>query len=146
MIRKRNTRIRSIADILKASGDPTELDPDVIVDFIFEEGLLFIAIHNIGLQPAYDISVQFKPKLTGIPAEKKKKISDIALFKQISFMPPDKQIRAFLDSSESFFSRNEPTKIVTHIRFENEKGNRFHNAITHNLEIYRDIGYIRKQG
>lgn len=33
--------------------------PEVIVDFVFENGLLFVVVSNIGARPALDVTVRF---------------------------------------------------------------------------------------
>ena len=40
--------------------------PDVIVDFVFEDGLFFIVVENIGDRPALKVSVRFDPRITGL--------------------------------------------------------------------------------
>ena len=40
------------------TGEPRP-DPDVILDVVFEEGLLFIAVRNLGTRPAVDVSCAF---------------------------------------------------------------------------------------
>jgi len=35
--------------------------PDVIIDFLFEDGMLFVAVQNIGSQPALQVHVAFDP-------------------------------------------------------------------------------------
>lgn len=115
--------------------------PEVIVDFVFEDGLFYISIRNIGVKPAYKVSTQFDKTIIGV--EGKKTISELPLFKCIEFLPPDKEIKTFLDTSSSYFSRNEPTIISTQISYEDFRGKRYLNTIKHNLEIYREIGYIR---
>ena len=60
--------------------------PEVIVDFIFDDGLLYIAVKNIGALPAYKVSTRFDKEIIGVAGEKK--ISDLALFKCIEFLPP----------------------------------------------------------
>jgi hypothetical protein len=114
--------------------------PEVIVDFIFDNGLLFISVENIGAKPAYKVSTKFDKEIVGV--EGKKKISELALFKCIEFLPPKKQIKIFLDSSASYFSRNEPLIISAQISYENSRQKRYFNKIDHNLEIYKEIGYI----
>ena len=115
--------------------------PEVIVDFIFEDGLLFIAVKNIGALPAYQVSTQFDNEFRGVAGEKK--ISDLALFKCIEFLPPQKEIRTFLDSSAAYFDRYEAEKISARITYQDSRKKRYVNTIDHNLEIYKDIGYIR---
>ncbi len=118
--------------------------PEAIADFVFEDGLIYISIKNIGTKPAYHVSVQFDKPIVGV--EGKKNISDLALFRGIAFLPPQKEIRTFLDTSDSYFRRKEPTVISTEIRYENRRGKSHVNKIDHNLEIYREIGYIRIVG
>ncbi|MCP4256379.1 MAG: hypothetical protein GY774_02500 [Planctomycetes bacterium] len=115
--------------------------PEIILDFVFEDGLFYISIKNIGAKPAYKVSTQFDKTIVGV--EGKKTISELPLFKCIEFLPPDKEIKAFLDTSSSYFSRNEPTVISTKIRYEDYRGKKYLNTIKHNLEIYREIGYIQ---
>ena len=40
--------------------------PEVIVDVIFEDGLLFLAVSNIGDRPALDVRTTFNRKLVGL--------------------------------------------------------------------------------
>jgi hypothetical protein len=40
--------------------------PDVIVDFVFEDGMLFVAVQNIGAQPAQQVHVTFEPPFRGL--------------------------------------------------------------------------------
>jgi hypothetical protein len=115
--------------------------PEVIVDFIFDDGLLYIAVKNIGALPAYKVSTRFDKEIIGVAGEKK--ISDLALFKCIEFLPPQKEIKTFLDSSASYFHRNGPVMISTRISYEDARKKRYVNKIDHNLEIYKEIGYIR---
>jgi hypothetical protein len=118
-----------------------ERQPEVIVDFIFEEGLFFIAIKNIGDSPAYDVSVVFDKKFSGV--EGTKSVSVLPLFRNISFLAPQKEIKTFLDSSASYFARRQPTKIRATISFRDNSGAAHKSVVKHDLEIYRDIGYIK---
>jgi len=72
----------------------------------------------------------------------KKKISELPLFQCIEFLPPQKEIKTFLDSSASYFSRNEPEMISTQISYRDAKGKKYLDKLCHNLEIYKEIGYI----
>ena len=120
---------------------PREPAPDVVVDFEFEDGLLFVTLCNIGLGPAFDVSVQFDREFRGV--EGNKLITEMALFRDVGFMPPQKSIRSFLDTSASYFGREEPTELRCETAFNDRNGRRLVNRIRHNLEIYRDIGYVR---
>src|ERR1051325_5018776 len=116
--------------------------PEVIVDFIFADGLFFIAIKNISANPAYDVSVKFDKEFTGV--EGTKNISALPLFRKIPFLAPNKEITAYLDNSASYFRRKQPTKIVASLIWKDASGARHSAAIRHDLAIYRDLGYVRR--
>ena len=122
------------------NGDPNFSGPDVIVDFIFDAGLFFISIINIGDKPAFKVSVTFDKKIRGLAGTKE--ISALPLFNNIEFLAPGKKITTFLDRSESYFGRKGPTKISASISYRDSKGTRYSVKIKHDLGIYRDIGYI----
>jgi hypothetical protein len=111
--------------------------PDVIVDFIFDRGMLFISIHNIGDKPAYEVRVKFSENIRG--AEGIKDISALPLFRDLEFLAPHKKIATFLDSSASYFRNKQPTKIAVEVAFKDSSGAQKTVTIRHNLEIYRDI-------
>lgn len=111
------------------------------MDFVFRDGLLFIALKKISDQPAYYISVDFDKPIHGVNGTKE--INRLPLFRDTAFLPPQKEITTFLDSSAAYFAREEPTEILTTVCFENSRGRRYSLIIPHNLEIYREIGYIR---
>ncbi len=115
--------------------------PEVIVDFVFDDGLFYIGVKNIGALPAYKVSIQFDKEFRGVGGEKN--ISDLPLFKSIEFLPPQKEIRTFLDSSVAYFDRNEPVRLSARISYQDSRKKRYVDQIDHNLEIYKDIGYIR---
>jgi hypothetical protein len=114
--------------------------PDVIVDFVFDRGLFFIELSNIGDSPAFDITVAFDKNIRGV--EGTKSVSSQSMFTSTAFMPPGKKITTFLDKSASYFLRGEPTIVRTSVEFSDRDRQRHSNVITHNLGIYRDIGYI----
>ena len=117
-------------------------DPHVIVDFVFDRGLLSISIKNIGTQPAYGVKVQFSHKLMGV--EGTVEVSALPLFNQLEFLPGGKEITTHLDRSASYFRSEQPVKITTHITYSDAGGAQHSNTIRHNLEIYRGIGYTSR--
>ena len=121
---------------------PSERQPDVIVDFVFEDGLFFIAIKNLGDSPAYDVSVAFNKKFTGV--EGTKEISALPLFRNLAFLAPHKEIVAFLDTSASYFRRRQPTNIRATITYRNASGAACRSVIRHDLPVYKEIGYVRR--
>lgn len=116
--------------------------PEIIVDFIFDEGFFFISIKNIGDKPGYKISVKFNKKIIGV--EGSKEVSALPLFKNIEFMPPQKEILTFLDSCASYFKRRQPTKITATISYQDANRKKYTNIIRHDLVIYKEIGYLKR--
>src|SRR4029079_9563301 len=84
------------------------LRSDVIVDFIFEDGVLFVALCNLGDRPARQVSVTVDPKFHGADGLN---VASMALFKNVEFLAPRKTIRTLLDASAAYFARREPTRI-----------------------------------
>ena len=135
--------MKKTAEKRSKAADINNLSFDVYVDFIFDDGLIFILIKNNGSNPVFNVSVKFSSRLTGVNGLKE--ITSINLFKNIEFLAPQKEIRTFLDTSESYFNRKQPTKITTDI-FYRDIQNKIHEVvIKHDLEIYKDIGYIIKK-
>jgi hypothetical protein len=114
-------------------------DPHVILDFVFDRGLLSISIKNIGTQPAYSVQVEFSHKLMGV--EGTLEVSAFPLFTQLEFLPGGKEITTYLDRSTSYFRSQQPTQITAQITYTDAAGEKHSNTIRHNLEIYRGIGY-----
>jgi hypothetical protein len=110
------------------------------VDFVFDRGMLSIAIKNIGARPAYGVRVQFSHRLMGV--EGTVEVSALPLFSQLEFLPGGKEIGTHLDRSVSYFRSGQPVEITTQIIYRDECGERHSNTIRHNLEIYRKIGYV----
>ncbi len=139
--RKPSTR-RAINRKLQATKDGDERRPEVIVDFVFDDGLLFISVENIGDRPALKVSVQFDQKIMGV--EGGQEISALPLFRSIEFLAPHKAIVTFLDTSAAYFRRGEPTRIAATITYQDSNRARYKKTLHHDLGIYKDIGYVRR--
>ena len=114
--------------------------PDVIVEFLLEQGNLSVAVRNSGDLPALKIAVQFNKKIIGLGGAKE--ISDLALFKSVEFLGPGREIVAFVDASSSYFARKQPTKIIARITYTDLNKQKYDQTIFHDLAIYRDIPYL----
>ena len=114
--------------------------PDVIVEFLFDCGLFSIAVRNIGNRPALKVSATFDKKIVGIGGAKE--ISALALFRNIEFLGPGREIVTFLDTSHSYFRHKQPTNISVRVSYNDSAGASYEATITHDLEIYRELGYI----
>jgi hypothetical protein len=116
--------------------------PDVIVDIIFEDGLLFVAVANIGSQPAQRVRVAFDPPFNGLGGAAS--IPELPLFRNIEFLAPSRSIRTFLDSTTAYFARGEPEAIAATITYYDRSGQEFCCTIRHDLAIYRDLAFVPK--
>ena len=129
----------------RARGTPARKlvgsSPLVAVDFVFDRGLLFIAIKNLGAEPAYAVRVEFSAPLRGLDGTKD--VSAQALFHRLEFLPPQKEIVTYFDTSAAFFRSGQLTRITSKVTCRTATGARRVSTIHHDLEVYRDIGYVR---
>lgn len=115
--------------------------PEVIVDVVFEDGLLFLAVSNIGDRPALDVRTTFNRKLVGLGGTKD--VAALPLFENIAFLAPGKEIRTLLDSAASWFARRRARTVVARVSYRDAEKEEYKASMTHDLEIYREIAYVR---
>jgi hypothetical protein len=120
-----------------------ELEPEVILDIVFEDGLLFAAVRNISPRPAYRVSVAFDKPFTGLGGAQE--TSTLRLFRNIEFLAPEKEIRTLVDTVASYFARKQPSKLVAEVRWRSTDGKRHSHKITHDLSIYQQVAYITRK-
>ena len=114
--------------------------PQVIVDFRFEAGLLFVEVANIGEEPALNVSVRFEPGLRGLGGTCD--ISALPLFHQLAFLAPDRRIEAFVDTCAAYFARDEPEHIRAIVSYKDPEAQPHKAVIRHDLSIYRSLPYV----
>ena len=118
-------------------------DPEVILDVVFDRGLLFLVVANLGDRPAHRVRVTFAERFSGVGGARR--IDRLALFRKLEFLAPRKSIEVFLDRSASYFARDEPTSLTASVSWRTPEGERQASTIHHDLEIYRDLGYIDRE-
>jgi hypothetical protein len=112
---------------------------NVILDFVFDEGLLFVSVANIGNTPATDVVVELdQPIRTAEGIE----LGKMELFRQLLFLAPHKEIVAFVDSSAAYFERKGPAKVTASIRWKDQDGESRSATIHHDLSVYRELPYV----
>jgi hypothetical protein len=116
--------------------------PEVIVEFLFDNGLFLVCVRNIGARPAVRVSTKFSQKFTGLGGTKE--ISALPLFKNIEFLGPHREITTLLDDSSSYFRRKQPTRISARIVYSDTEDQKYEAVINHDLEIYRELGYVNR--
>lgn len=116
---------------------------EVILDVVFDRGLLFLVLANLGSQPALRVRVRFEAPLVGVGGAKR--IDRLALFRRLEYLAPGKPIEVFLDRSADFFARREPTRVAATLGWRTPDGERRRATIVHDLEIYRDLGFVERE-
>ena len=118
-------------------------DGEVILDVVFERGLLFLVLANTGDRAAHGVRVKFDRAFTGVGGAKR--MHRLALFRKLEFLAPRKSIEVFLDRSDAWFARGEPTELTARVTWRTSDGARRAATIHHDLEIYRDLGFIERE-
>jgi len=112
---------------------------DVILDVVFERGLLFLALRNLGTEPALKVSCAFEKPLRGLGGTRE--VSAQRLFRNVELLAPGRELRTLLDTSAAYFARREPTRIRVTVTWRTPAGERRAARIAHDLSIYRDLAY-----
>ncbi len=118
-------------------------EPDVIVDFDFEDGLLYASVRNLSERPAYRVSVAFDKAFTGLGGARD--TAALALFRNIEFLAPGKEIRTLVDTAASYFARRQPAKLTADVSWRDGSGRRRTHRIKHDLGIYRELAYAPRK-
>ena len=116
--------------------------PEIIVDFLADQALLYVVLKNIGTRSAYRVITNFDKSFHGLDG--RKCISTLQLFRYLLFMPPGKEFVQLVDSLGAYFRRREPSRLTATITYEDREGKEFEDVISHDLRIYRDLGFTAK--
>jgi len=122
---------------------PIERRPEVVLDVVFEDGLLFLAVVNTGDAAALGVSCKFRRRLRGLGGSQD--VSKLPLFEHIAYLGPGREIRTLLDSSDAFFTRDEPTRIEVTTTYADASGRSYTSTVEHELAIYRDLAYVTRR-
>ena len=127
------------------NGGPLNRDtaggkPDVILEFLFDRGMLSVSLRNIGTRAAMKVAVSFDQRFTGLGGSAE--ISALPLFKNVEFLGPGREIVTLLDTSASYFNRKQPTRIAARVSYLDADDRKYDTTIHHNLEIYRELSWV----
>jgi hypothetical protein len=122
-------------------NSPLTQRPEVIVDFAVEEGLLTVALKNVGFTSAYGVRTIFDKPFRGLGGEKS--ISGMRVFRRVDFMPPHKEYRQFIDRLQAYAKRKEPMQIQATVSYRDRDGNRYQETIMHDLRIFLELGQAK---
>src|SRR6476660_3983379 len=105
-------------------------DDGVVVDVVFEAGLLYLELANLSDRPALNVACTFDPPLTDMQG---RDVSKLALFRRVDFLGPRRQIRTLLDSVPGYFARQEGGRVTVVVEFERPDEKRRSTTISHDL-------------
>jgi len=103
-----------------------------------------VSLKNIGAQSAYHVCTSFDQPLRGIGGQKC--ISDLQLFRCVEFVPPGKEFTQLIDPVATWFKLDCARRYTIDISYRDREGQEFQERIIHDLDIYRDLGYISSSG
>ena len=119
--------------------DAAQPDDGVIVDVVFEEGVLYLELANLASRPALGVACTFDPPLVDAAGQD---VSKLRLFRKMEFLGPGRRVRTLLDSAPGYFGRRAPTRTVVSVKYKRPGDRRFATTtITHDLAVYRELAY-----
>jgi hypothetical protein len=114
-------------------------DDGVVVDVVFDSGLLFLELCNLGNRPALGVVCTFEPPLVDGAG---RDVSKLALFSALDYLGPGRRIRTLLDTSAGYFARKAPLRVKATARFKRPGGAAQATTVSHNIAVYRDVAYV----
>ena len=114
-------------------------DDGVVVDIVFESGLLYLELANLSDRPALNVNCTFDPPFADLQG---RDVSVLPLFRHVEFLGPRRSIRTLLDSTHGYFARKAPARVSVSIEFERPGEARRSTTVAHDLEIFRELAYL----
>ena len=114
-------------------------DDGVVVDVVFEDGLLYLELANLSDRPALNVGCKFDPGLVDLQG---RDVSKLALFSRVEFLGPERRIRTLLDSTAGFFAREQASRFTVVVEFERPDEKRRATTVSHDLAVYRELAYL----
>jgi hypothetical protein len=111
----------------------------VVVDVVFEDGVLYLELTNLADRPALDVTCTFDPTLVDAQG---RDVSKLALFRGVEFLGPRRRIRTLLDSSAGYFAREAAARVTVAVEYERYGGPRRTTEVRHDLEVFRELAHL----
>jgi hypothetical protein len=114
-------------------------DDGVIVDVVFEDGVLYLELANLADRPALQVKCAFEPPLVDAAG---RDVATLRLFRAMPFLGPGRRVRTLLDSVPGYFARKAPPRTVVTVTYARPgERNRATTKVTHDLAAYRELAY-----
>jgi hypothetical protein len=114
-------------------------DDGVVVDVVFDGGVLYLELANLADRPALKVACRFEPPLVDLEG---RDVSELPLFRHVEFLGPQRRIRTLLDSTPGYFARKAATRVSVAVEYERPDGERAVTRVAHDLEIFRELAYL----
>jgi hypothetical protein len=114
-------------------------DDGVVVDVVFEEGVLFLELANLADRPALNVTCAFDPPLVDAQG---RDVSKLALFRRLEFLGPRRRIRTLLDSTAGYFASDSASRVTVVVGYERPDGDRRETKVTHDLDVFRELAFL----
>jgi hypothetical protein len=114
-------------------------DDGVIVDVVFEAGVLYLELANLASRPALSVTCTFDPPLVDAAG---RDVAKLRLFRRMPFLGPERRVRTLLDSVPGYFARGAPSRTVVTVKYKRPGDrNLTTTTATHDLAVYRELAY-----
>ena len=113
-------------------------DDGVVVDVVFEDGVLYLELANLADRPALGVTCSFDPPLVDAQG---RDVSELRLFRRVEFLGPRRRLRTLLDSVPGYFGRKAPSRAVVTVEYQRPGERRHTTEVAHDLELYRELAY-----
>ena len=118
--------------------DAGATDDGVVVDVVFEDGVLYLELANLADRPALNVRCSFDPKLIDVQG---RNVAELGVFRHAPFVGPRRRIRTLLDSVAGWFGREGAARVTVAVEYERPGEQRRATKVTHDLELYRELAY-----
>lgn len=106
----------------------------MVVDVVFDAGLLYLELANLGEVPALDVTSSFEPALVDAHG---RDVSELLLFRRLGFLAPGRRIRTLLGPSSAYSE-----SVTVEVQYSRAGGERQTARITHELATFRELAYV----
>lgn len=113
-------------------------DDGVVVDIVFEDGVLYLELANLADRPALNVTCRFEPGLVDVDG---RDVSELGLFRRLEFLGPRRRIRTLLDSTTGYFARKQPKRVAVAVEYERPNEPRRVTDVAHDFEVFRELAY-----
>lgn len=118
--------------------DATAPDDGVVVDVVLEDGVFYLELANLADRPALNVACSFDPPLLDAQG---RDVSELGLFRHVTFLGPRRRVRTLLDSLPGYFGRARSTAVTVTVEYDRPREPRCATTVTHNLDLYGELAY-----